>query len=94
MLSSLVAGVAKHFLNASRDALIFKPLLGLQVSGEISSGKLREGSYIIAQARAEQLKWPNYRWRKSEGRVVDAASDNELPFNYFVLSVRRQPDGS
>ena len=94
MLSSLVAGVAKHFLNASRDALIFKPLLGLQVSGETSSGKLREGSYIIAQARAEQLKWPNYRWRKSEGRVVDAASDNELPFNYFVLSVRRQPDGS
>ncbi len=94
MLSSLVTGVAKHFLSASRDALTFKPLLGLQVSGETSSGKLREGSYVIAQAAAGQLKWSDYRWRKAEGRVVDAAAGNELPFNYFVISVRRQPSPS
>jgi hypothetical protein len=82
-------GVARHFLNASRDALTFKPQLGLQVSGEQATAKLREGSYVIAQAGAARLKWADYRWRRSEGRVVHAEHGGELPFNYFVISVRR-----
>ncbi len=91
MISGLVTGVARHFLDASRDALAFKPLLGLQVAGETSSGKLREGSYVIAQANADDLKWAEYCWKRSEGRVVDVDTGDELPFNYFVISVRRQP---
>lgn len=93
MLSSLVTGVARHFLSMSQDALTFKPLVGLQVAGEQSSGKLREGAYVVAQANADALKWTDYRWRRSEGRVVHAERGDELPFNYVVISVRRQSGG-
>ena len=89
MLSTLVTGVAKHFLSTGRDALTFKPLLGLQVAGEPSTAKLRAGSYIIAQATAAKLQWSDYRWRPSEGRVVAVEGDEEMPFNYMVVSVRR-----
>jgi hypothetical protein len=94
MLSSLVTGVAKHFLNSSRDALVFKPLLGLQVAGETTSGKLRAGSYVIAQAGAGDFQWADYTWKHSEGRVVGGDTGEELPFNYIVISVRRQPGAS
>ncbi|MBA3943313.1 MAG: hypothetical protein H0X37_01975 [Herpetosiphonaceae bacterium] len=90
VVSSLVTGIAKHFLSKSTGALTFKPLLGLQIAGDAASGKLREGSYIIAQADADSLKWTDYRWRKPEGRVVDVASGKELPFNYLVIGIHHQ----
>src|SRR5688572_7348779 len=85
MVSMLVTGVAKHYLQASRDALTFKTLLGLQITGGTATGKLREGSYVIAQAGINQARWTDYRWRRSEGRVVSAADGNELHYNYLVI---------
>ncbi len=90
VVSTLVTGIAKHFLSSSKGALTFKPLLGLQIVGDTATGKLREGTYIIAQADADSLKWTDYRWRKSEGRVVDAAGGKELPFNYIVIGIHQQ----
>ena len=88
MLSTLVTGVAKHFLSSGRDALTFKPLLGLHIAGEPTTAKLREGSYVIAQATAAKLRWTDYRWRASEGRVVAADGDEEMPYNYMVIGIR------
>lgn len=88
VVTGLVTGVVKLVLTWSENRQVQYFDLGLDFSNIQVNAKLREGSYIVAQA-PEDFDWADWVW-SPRGKVVSANDPKKgLPYNHVIFSVSK-----
>jgi hypothetical protein len=88
-ITDYAQGIAKIFLSRHENVLIHSFDLGLNLTKISTRPKLREGSYIVAQAPANAIKWNLWVWDPGLGRVRWYHDNGILQYNYVIFSVSR-----
>ena len=90
MVSELVMGATKMFLNRNKNKPIHRVPIGFLINAATADPKLREGSYLLVQADADWVDLNEYYWRTDgRGRVEHKQEHKELPFNHMVFSIKK-----
>lgn len=89
MVTELVQGATKLFLTRNRNKTIQQATLGFLINAARGDPKLREGSYVLIQADSDRCRLEDYYWNTERGRVERKDLQEELAYNYMVLSVKK-----
>ncbi len=89
MVSGLVDGATRLFLSCNANKPVHKIEIGFLISTATANPKLREGSYVLIQADVSDCDLANYRWNQEKGRIEDKELEDEIPYNYMILSIEK-----
>lgn len=84
----LAKGAVKAIENQGNNKEVFTFGLGLDFSKNVTSAKLRLGSYVVVQTNETQWDWKDFAFNPQSGAIV-AKADRSKPIelNYLIFGV-------
>lgn len=89
VVTSFATGLTKVFASRNQNVPVQEFRLGLDFSGVPSRAYLREGSYIIVQARDQGWDWSEWQFTRSTGKLTNKTTKKLIPRNYLVIGVSK-----
>jgi hypothetical protein len=97
LLSATLASLARHIAGSSENRPVHQGLLALELDRTLrDTGKLRLGTYVLAQAPAEvdgrPWSWSAYVYDRARNAIVYAYDHDKLiPYNYVAVGIQGLP---
>jgi hypothetical protein len=85
--ASLAAGVVTAAAKRSKNCQVHAFSLGLDFSHNITSARLRCGSYIVVQVDANQWDWSKFAWNQDGLSIMSRSTGEPLGLNYMIIGV-------